>query len=304
MGLLILSRSLAHAEQTPHSLQDDLDLARAQKWLQVATSLDTNNRGALRGTGFAFASQRQEEQAITAWTAARLTSSDFIAFGEQLRAQGQLQDALTWYSRAAQAERGSAIPWYYIGLAHEGLQQWNEALAAFQYGLQQRDSAAAAGSLNLAIGSTLQEHIKPADLAAPLNYYDAALQSDQFIYGWERVNAHYFRGDVLRQQDRLPEALQEFRWVVEAAPDHYWGNMWLGLLTWQVDGKAQQAEQFLMAAAALRPEIKWSYRWLADLYRQTGRLADAAEAYRQVLDLDPQDQAAHQFLSEYSRNDH
>jgi tetratricopeptide (TPR) repeat protein len=304
VGLLILSRSLAHTDQMQHSLQDNPDLRRAQKWLQVATSLDTNNRGALRGTGFAFGGQGQEERAMTAWTAARLSSSDFITFGDQFRAQGQLQEALTWYSRAAQAERGSAMPWYYMGLAHEGLQQWNEALAAFQQGLQRRDSAAAAGSLNLEIGSILQEHIRPADLTAALNYYEASLRSNQFIHGWERVNAHYFRGDALRQQNRLPEALQEFSWVVEAAPDHYWGNMWLGLLTWQVNGNAQEAEQSLKAAATLRPDVKWSYRWLADLYRQVGRLADAAEAYRQVLNLDPQDQAARQFLSEYFKNDH
>ena len=303
-GLLALARSLAQDSTTSAANLKAPELINADSWLEAATRLDVTNRGAWRGLGFALEALGKDDKALAVWSIAGFTAQDYIRLGEQQRQKLQYSEALKWYLRAVQAESNSAIPWYYVGLAYESLQQWNKAATAFQHALDQRDGTTIAGSLNLEIGSILQEHIKPADLAAALSYYDAALRSDQFVNGWERVNAHYFRGAVLRQQKRLPEALPEFRWVVGAAPDHYWGHMWLGLLTWQVDGDAQQAEQFLKAAAALRPDIKWSYNWLADIYRQTGRLADAAEAYRQVLNIDPQDQAAHQFLSDYSKNVH
>ena len=54
VGLLILSRSLAHADQMQHRLQDNPDLMRAQQWLQVATQINTANAAPGADKGLAW----------------------------------------------------------------------------------------------------------------------------------------------------------------------------------------------------------------------------------------------------------
>ncbi|RMF29597.1 MAG: tetratricopeptide repeat protein [Chloroflexi bacterium] len=131
-----------------------------------------------------------------------------------------------------------------------------------------------------------------------LGLYEAALAADRFVGHWERVGTHYSRGDVLRRMGRLQEAIEEFRWVVKERPEHYWGNVWLGVVLWQADGDVEEAEKYLRQAIALKPEVKWAYRWLGEIYQKTGRWEEAEAVYRQVLEIDPQDQAALQFLAE------
>jgi tetratricopeptide (TPR) repeat protein len=114
VGLLIVSRSLARADQVQHRLQDNPDLMRAQQWLQAATQINTANAGAWRGQGVSLAAQGQEQEALAAWQAAGITGQELIQQGETARLAGDSPEALVWYERAAKLDPGllSSILYY------------------------------------------------------------------------------------------------------------------------------------------------------------------------------------------------
>jgi len=299
VGLVMLNRSLAQDGVFAAAGRDAPSLAEAERWLTAATNLDATNRGAWRGLGFGLAAQRREDEAVAAWRAAELTSQDLINFGEQARQSARYGEALDWYAQAARMDPVSGIPWYYIGLGYEGLNDWGQALDSFQYAHKKANGIDdIAGSLFLHMGLLFHIHTESPDLPTALGFYERALASDRFIANWERVTTHYHRGDVLHRQGRMQEAAQEFTWVINAEPNHYWAHMWLGEIAWQASGDLHQAEMYLKQAIALRPDLKWAYRWLGSLYQQAGRLDVAAEAYRAVLAIDPEDAAALRFFSE------
>jgi tetratricopeptide (TPR) repeat protein len=237
-------------------------------------------------------------KAVAEWQAAGLTAQDLIARGEEERKAKRYVEALAWYERAGVLAPGWAEPWYYVGLAYEGLQQWGVALKSFRQAENRTGGEDIAGSLYYHIGLLLHTQMEPPDRSAALKLYEAALASDQFVHDGERINAHYFRGDVLRCQGRMQEAIQEFRWVVSEGPEHYGAHVWLGVVTWQVEGDINEAERYLKQATALRPDVKGAYRWLGKIYQEERRLSEAADAYRRVLEIDPEDAAALQFFAE------
>jgi len=236
---------------------------------------------------------------VGAWSSGGLTEQDLLTRGKRAFAARRFQEALWWFGRGVEIEPLSAMPWYYVGRAYEGLRKPRQALIAFRQAIQQRDSERIVSSLYFHIGQLLQSSAAgPPPWDAILGLYEAALAADRFVGRWERVGAHYGRGDVLRRMGRLQEAIEEFRWVVEERPEHYWGNVWLGVTLWQASGDVERAEKYLRQAIALKPEVKWAYHWLGEVYRKTGRWEEARIVYRQVLEIDPQDQVALQFLAE------
>jgi tetratricopeptide (TPR) repeat protein len=239
---------------------------------------------------------------MAAWQTAGEMAEEFIRHGQVARRSKRYEEALTWYKRATVLAPDWGAPWYYMGLAYEELEAWGDALNSFRQAEKRVNSIEEiSGSLYLHLGRVLQEHIEPPDLPAALRLYEAALTSDRFIQNWERIGAHFHRGVALRRQGRMQEARQEFWWVVNAQPEHYWGHVLLGVVTWQIDGDLNEAEKSLKQAIVLKPEEKIAYWWLARIYQKEGRLGEAAEAYQQVLAIDPEDEAALQFFREAGR---
>jgi tetratricopeptide (TPR) repeat protein len=257
------------------------------------------NRLSWRGLGFALLAQRRETEALAAWQLAGSgMAEELVQWGEKARQAGHYEEALAWHKRAALLNPGSASPHYYMGLAYAEFKKWDDAIESFQRADKRIDSdKEIAGSLYFHLGRLLHKRIEPPDLPAALRLYEAALTSDRFIQDSERIAAHYHRGDILLYQGRLQEARQEFKWVVSAEPDDYWGNVRLGVITWQVDGNLNEAEKYIEQAIVLRPEAKGAYQWLGCIYEQAGRPAEASEAYRRVLEINPEDKTAMQFFS-------
>ncbi|MDQ7029699.1 MAG: tetratricopeptide repeat protein [Ardenticatenia bacterium] len=234
---------------------------------------------------------------IGAWSAGGVTEQEFLVEGKKAFSARRYQEALWWFGRAVEMKPSSAGPWYYVGRAYEGLKKPSLALAAFRRAEQQPDSWRIVSSLYFHIGWLSQtSSAKSLPLDKALELYDAALAADRFVGHWERIGTHYNRGDVLRRMGRLQEAIEEFRWVVKERPEHYWGNIWLGVVLWQANGDVAGAEEYLRRAIALKPQTKWAYRWLGKIYWETGRLEEATPIYRRVLEIDPQDQVALRFL--------
>jgi tetratricopeptide (TPR) repeat protein len=292
--MVALSRASLSASQetTPPAV------ARAEVRLRRALTYIPNSRSAWRGLGFALAAQGREDEALNVWRSAGDIDAEFIQRGEQAHRAKRYQEALVWYERAAVLAPDLAAPWHNMGLIYEEMEAWDSALSSFHQAEKRADSREIAGSVHFHLGRLLQEHAEPRDLPAALRSYQAAIDSDHFIQDWERTETHFYRGLALYFEGQMHEAMKEFEWVLNADPEHYWGRVWLGATTWQVDGDLNQAQNHLEQAIALNPEDKWAYQWLGSIYHKAGYLDEAVNMYRRVLAIDPQDEAALDFFSD------
>lgn len=210
VGLLILSRSLARVDQLQHSPQGDLDLMRAQQWLQVATQINMANAGAWRGQGVSLAAQGREQEALAAWQAAGMTGQEFIQQGETARLAGHYPEALDWYERA---ER----------IAPDLL----SSILYFRFLTQQ-----ALGSANSAFN----------------NLHRAVTADDGWINPEIRFRAWYAWGVWLFEQHQNVEAEQAFHTAISVFPND--SMLWTMLSeTYRFLGLAQWAQNRLGEAA-------------------------------------------------------
>ena len=244
---------------------------------------------------------RPAEQMVRQWKAAGLTAQDFIARGEEERQAERYEEAMEWYERAAKVEPGLGDPWYYMGLAYEGLEEWEAALESYE-------RAIGMGSFTLVhrsspqyrLGVIYQWRLDPRQADAALAAYEAAIAADDFSADWEAADCHYQRGEIWGWMGRDPrESLSEYQQAVILNPEHHWAHLRLGYALFQAYGDIAGAEAEIKQAIAMWPDDqhqKWPYRVLGDIYQEVGMIDQAIAAYQEVLRLDPSDEQVQDIL--------
>jgi tetratricopeptide (TPR) repeat protein len=142
-------------------------------------------------------------------------------------------------------------------------------------------------------GLIYQAQLSPPELEAALAAYEAALLTDDFPSSTEAADSHYRRGWLQRQLGaNVEEYIVEFQRAVEIDPNHSLAHAFLGQAYFQRDQDIKAAEAQILLALELSPNSEWIYIILGDVYREAGRVADAAAAYRQALAIVPDFAAA------------
>ena len=241
---------------------------------------------------------RPAEQVVRQWKGAGLTARDFIARGEEERKAKQYEEALAWYERAARLEPGLGDPWYYIGLAYEGLEEWGKALAAYERAIGVGSfRSVPRSSPHYRAGVIYQWRLEPRQTDTALAAYEAAIEADDFSADWEAADCHYKRGEILWWKGSNPdEYIAEYQRAIALNPKHASAHILLGVAYYTRDKDVTRAEAEIRQAIELSPENKWAYYYLGEIYRQEGRLDEARATYEQALELDPQFEAAQKRL--------
>jgi tetratricopeptide (TPR) repeat protein len=293
-GMVKLARALVAPNDSTFQA-----VVQAEAMFRDAVARAPGEHSACRGLGFALAAQGREDEAIAAWQAVEGIAWEFVWQGGQAWIAGQYQDALTWYKRAVRIEPGLGDAWYYMGLTYGRLEQWEEALTAYQRGLDLPLSEIGQSDVYYRVGWVQFRKIEASDPMTALAAFDAAIALDQFSREVGVVEAHLQRAAVLHVLDRDAEALSEYEWVIERQPEDYWAYVNAAALYWQLERDVERVESMLMAAIALRPDYDVAYLRLALLYLNLGKKAEAIEVYRQVLSFDPQNEAASEQLGKF-----
>jgi tetratricopeptide (TPR) repeat protein len=106
--------------------------------------------------------------------------------------------------------------------------------------------------------------------------------------------AHYNLGNVLREEDRIPEAIAEYRAALDLRPNFAWGHDNLGLALAAEGGKDDEAVAEYRTALRLEPGLAEAHNNLANaLAPSPGGLPEAIAEYRAALRLRPGLVAAH-----------
>jgi len=294
VGLAVLTKSLVGAPEGP-CLQE---LSQAEEILRRAASWDASNRAVHRALGWALAAQGREAEAVAEWRAGGFTLEDFIARGDEARTASDYDEAIAWYGRAARLEPDSGDPWYYTGLAYEGLKQWEDALGAYDQACEAVAFATVRKSnLYYRMGIIYQGRLEPPQTDAALAAYSSAIELDDFGTDQEAADCHYKRGDILRWTGAEPDAyMAECQLALKLDPNHAGAHILLGVGRYLVYGDLAMAESDIRRALELAPENEWAYYHLGEIYRLEGRVDDARMMFRQALDINQEFKAARRGL--------
>lgn len=103
-------------------------------------------------------------------------------------------------------------------------------------------------------------------------------------------------GNILTFQDKFAEAREAWRRVIALAPDmaEAWFNLGVSL---RDSGNYDAAVQHLQMAAQQQPKFARAYESLGQLFYRLGDFAQAADAYRQWLALDPDNPMARHMVA-------
>ncbi len=304
VGLLLLARSFASSDplELGSSDSDVKGQEQAQQWLQTAIALDHDNRSAWRGLGFAFAAQGQQDEAVAAWKEVNTMWNEAMRRGDIALKGEQARQALQWYKWATALEPQIGDGWYSQGLAYEALEQWDEALYAYQkatvVGIFTKMGQS---SSYYRIGIILQWHRRHPQLQEAEAAFQTALALHAFSAETEAADAHYRIGEIYMLQGLNPrDSLPEYQQAVQLDPRHYWAHLRLGYTLYQLHKNVDEAEREISLALSLWPNAtnrKWPYRFLGEIYLEAGLKDKAAAAFTEVLRLDPADDRASKVLS-------
>jgi len=255
--------------------------------------------------GWALAAQGLREDAIAAWQRGGISEREFIALGEDCRKIKQFESALVYYQWAIEMAPQQGDPWYYVGLAYQDARDWESAVAAF-------DTAASRPGGNRNLGSTYYHlgflyHYRLKNNERAGEYFELALGLEQTLPWKERQWLHYYRARMFEESGEIALARQSYETALGTPSSgippirirtvaHYEANVRLGLLYWRNERNLQKAEQFLLKAVGIRPDLRWAYWELAEIYREVGDMANTAEMYQNVLMLNPDDEEAKEAL--------
>ncbi len=265
--------------------------------------------------------------------AAGVSSADLISQGREAQSQEQFDEALGWYARALLLKPDSLLPleWarqvyhlqgdldrevqtlqlllerspatgdhlYRLAGFFRLADQAEKSLDVYNQALQVPESGDIGRSnILFQIGQLLQDSEVLRDPDAALQAYDQALELDDFqVNAWERAEIHYRKALIYQNRGSQAEAEAAFRQAVEQNKNHYWARIGLARLLF-ADGTDPEIEQLVLQAIDLRPEIIVGYRVLGNYYLQTQQLELAREAFRQALEIAPDDEAARKALDQ------
>jgi len=251
------------------------DLAGARAAFEAASSADPNSYEALHALGVINDREGKEAQALDYYRRALRVQADYEESAKGVVAiylrQGQSDRALAFMQPLAQQwERNLLLQAYYADLLVQ-LNRSDDAINAARAALR-RDERFVPAMMSLVRANLRAGKVELAD-----SILEQALAVDE-----KNAELHFFKGKRLAEQQRLAEAIAEFRRAVELNPDFAEARMELGLRLLAGANYNEALEQ-LEAVEKLTPRLVEVQLALGDAYRSTRQWEKAKSAFDKAL---------------------
>jgi len=271
------------------------------KLIEQSINYDHENDSSWRWLGFFLISNDQSERALTAWQNSEMMTDELVWWGTQERQKKQFNRALRWYNLAARLETVLSDPWYYSGLAYEGLEQYSNALQAYDQAVRiGKFRNIKSSSLYYRLALIYHRRSVPPNLEKALAAYDTAIRLDDFNTEMERADTHYGRGAIYELLERPSlDAIKEYEQALALNPNHEWAYLRLGYAQYSAYGDVVLAVKNIYQAISLWPDNigkKQPYKFLGDVYLNAGLTNEAIKAYRKAQEIDANDVHIKQIL--------
>ncbi len=250
------------------------------------------NVSALRGLGLVALSDNDEKMAMVYFRQSGLTLKGLIYNGDGFSYIGRFNRAIAWYDMALQWKTSLQLQneiWYKVALAYEGMQEWENALRAFQVVVNHSNNLHLISSAYYHVSYLLDYRIKPRDPVASKTAIQSALALSDFLSHDECVQAHFLYAELLFKQNQVGQAFHEYATVLRLSPTHFWSLVMLGRIYYWTYRDFDSAVRTLQRAVRVDPSSVEAYLSLAYIYEDFGCLSQAQSMYRHVLILSPGD---------------
>ncbi len=191
------------------------------------------------------------------------------------RARGLPAEAIDLFRQAVKINPAHFEAWYNLGDALEGAGDLDGAIAAFREAQRLRPEDAVAG---VRLRAALEKKDHPSPPGAPSVAPEARVSFD--------------RGNQLRDQGRLDEAVASYRETLRLAPNFAEAHNNLGSALAR-QGEQEEAVREFSRAVELAPGFAAAHNNLGVALAMRGDAENAARQFREVLHLDPRDETAH-----------
>jgi len=193
--------------------------------------------------------------------------------GAALQLQGK--DGILALQQACTMLPGDAEAHNNLGVALKNSGRLNEAAKSLKMAVAlQADFAEAHNNL----GMVLRDLDQIAQ--ATLSYRRAVMCRPNF------AEAHNNLGNALRTQEQIDEAIESYRRALEIKPDFAEAHLNLGIAYKNYD--LIEAERHCRKALEINPNLGAAITFLADLFIDHGKFADAEECFQQAIMMDPE----------------
>ncbi len=251
------------------------DLAAAKSAFDAAANADPNSYEALHALGVIADREGKEGQAIDYYRRALRVQPDYEESAKGIAAiyvrQGQSDRALSFMQQLAQQwERNLLLQSYYADLLVQ-LNRTDEATRVARAALK-RDERFVPAMMSLVRANLKAGKVELAD-----SILDQALAIND-----KNAELHYFKGKRLLEDQRLAEAINEFRRAVELEPDFAEARMELALRL-LAGANYDEALQQLQAVEKITPRLVEVQLALGDAYRSTRQWDKAKSAFDKAL---------------------
>lgn len=276
-----------------HSLDNSLisrNTNRGEALMLASTTLNPEVSSAWRIYGYFLVLNGKEFEATEAWKQSELMPYESAYRSEAALKEGSFHEASLWLERGIQIAPEYGDWFYYQALLLLEDSLFDKALASFEKSLNKPGLTISSSDSYFQMGR-LQLHMPQPELNNALSHLSVAISIGEFSKESYEIDAHFERGEVLRKLNQPELALREYDWVIDKQPSNYWSHVALGMLYWRLRDYSQ-AEQMLLTAVSLRPDINRAYEKLADIYIEQGNIREAINTYNDILLLDPQNQYA------------
>jgi tetratricopeptide (TPR) repeat protein len=251
------------------------DLAGARSEFDSAVKSDPNAYLALHALGVISDRQGAESQAIDYYRRALRVQPDYEESAEGIVAiylrQGQSDKALQFMQPLAQQwERNLALQAYYADLLTQ-LNRPADAINVARAALK-RDERFVPAMISL-----IRANLKSGKVELADSIIEQALGVDD-----QNAELHFIKGQRLVADQRLGDALNEFRKAVELDPDYAEARMELALRL-LAGANYDEALTQLQAVDKLTPKLVEVQLALGDAYRSKGQWENAKAAFDKAL---------------------
>ncbi|HNB52122.1 MAG TPA: tetratricopeptide repeat protein [Anaerolineales bacterium] len=254
-----------------------------------------NPLGALE-VGFAYEEEEDFEQAAQQWHSMELSQAQFIEAGKVMAEEENFKQAITWLKKAVLYFPHTADASFELGVVYSKNREWALSLEAFDAALAQGVfQNTAVGNVYYQKGLIYQTVPEFTDLPEAFEMYSAGLETGAFSSVSTYANVYYKRGEIYLWMDDLESAVGDFREAIALSPGHYLAHLRLGSTLFQISGDVAQAEDEILQAIALWPNLsqkEWPYRVLGEVYASAGWTDKAIAALHEALRINPNDSKA------------
>lgn len=201
--------------------------------------------------------------------------------GSRLTIQGEYEEALTYFKKAAEASPDDPDAWYGLGSCYVGLDRPDEAIAAYKRPIEQDPDNESAHFILAMYYKTIGQFEQVIPTLLEVIRIDPA-----------NLRAQFELGRAYGELDRTGEQIKTFKEILDHQPDHIPTLLDLGA-TLGKTGHFEEAMALFTQAGGLEPDNELIHYNIGVTYNRMDRPEEAVRAYTLAIRANPRMAAAH-----------